>query len=158
MAVALGCYEKSESPAAQIQYEMGNAIELAIANGLKQRFALDDPDRYVHGLELELDGITGNLDLLDVKDFAVEDVKLTKKSLRHDIDSDKFWYNWAQVKSYCCMIGSNIGRLHLVYVMGNYKFDPNDPLSGWQYRLWEDRWTKSELDAWWRIMVGHKRT
>lgn len=156
MAVDLGCYEPSDGPPNQLRFEMGTSFELAIADAMKRRYAANNPTRIIHGLELERDGITGNLDLLDCVDGAVEDVKLTKKSLRHSIDSEKFWYNWAQVKSYCAMIGVNIGRLHLGYIMGNYSRDPNDPESGEQYRLWEDSWSDYELEAWWRIMVGHK--
>lgn len=160
LAVKMGLWEES-GPASQIQYEMGNAVEDLVAKSLADRFARDNPDRYVHGLEMEKDGLYGTLDLLDCVDFAVEDVKMTKKSIRHAIESEKYWHNWVQVMCYCHMIGSTIGRLHVVYVNGNYKYPGEkgfDPLfSGWQYRVWEERFTEKQLTDNWRMILGHRR-
>lgn len=158
LCVALGKWEESvegQGPP-QIQLEVGNCMEDAIADALAARHARDDPGRYIHGLEVEKDGISGNIDLLDTRDFVVEEVKLTKRSIRHDIESEKFWHNWVQVKSYCHMIGSHTGRLHVVFVNGNYKYDDSAE-SGWQYRVWEDTWTNRELADNWRMLVGHKK-
>lgn len=155
LCIKLGKWEDN-GPPLQIQYEVGNAMEDAIADALAKRFARDDPGRYIHGFEVEKDGITGNIDLLDTVDFVVEDVKLTKRSIRNDIESEKFWHNWVQVKSYCHMIECNTGRLHVVFVNGNYKFDINDPDAGWQYRVWEDTWTNRELADVWRMITGHR--
>lgn len=156
----MGVFEASESGPAQIMLETGNAVEDAIAEQLAKRHAKDCPGRYVHGLELEKDGIYGTIDLFDCVDSAVEDIKLTKKSIRHEITSQKYWHNWKQVQTYCYMIGSNIGRLHIVYVNGNYKFEGEKgwdlKLSGWQYRLWEDVWTNEELEKTWRMVHGHR--
>ena len=157
LCVSLGKWEDSDDGPAQIQLEMGNCMEDAIADALANRYAKDDPGRYIHGFEVEKDGISGNIDLLDTVDFAVEDVKLTKRSIRHEIDSEKFWHNWVQIKSYCHMIGASIGRLHVVFVNGNYKYDKDDPLAGWQYRVWEDVWSVRELADNWRMIHGHRR-
>ena len=156
ICVGLGKWSDTGPPHSQIQLETGTALEDAIAQALADRYARDDPGRYIHGLEVEKDGITGNIDLFDTVDFAVEDVKLTKRSIRHDIEGDKFWHNWEQIKTYCYMIGVNIGRLHVVFVNGNYKFDANDPDAGWQYRVWEDTWTTQKLQETWRMVHGHK--
>lgn len=145
----------------QFQLEAGSSFEEAIATGLAKRYALDNPGRYVHGLELELDGVTGNLDLLDVVDCAVEEVKLTKSSIKHiagnGIESDYFWHYWAQLKSYAHMLGVDTGRLHVGFVNGNYRYDETDPLAGWQYRVWEDRWTAREMQNHWRTVLGHRK-
>lgn len=168
LSVKLGAWADTGDRPAQIQFEMGNAAELMIAEALAKRYARNYPERYVHGLALEKDGIHGNLDLLDTVDFAVEDVKLTKKSIKHEIEGEKYWHNWVQVMAYCYMIGSNIGRLHLVFVNGNYKFPgekgydpyegPEHPgSSGWQYRVWEDRFTDQVLENNWRMLLGHRK-
>lgn len=157
LAVRLGTWkENDDDTPSQIQFEMGNSVEDVVADSLARRYAKHHPDRYIHGLALERDGIHGNLDLLDTIDGAVEDVKLTKKSLRHDIEGGKFWHNWVQIMAYCYMVGVNIGRLHVVFVNGNYKYDRNDPDAGWQYRVWEDRWTDKQLMDNWRMLLGHR--
>ena len=159
LCVSLGKWEAREDGVgpAQIQLETGNAIEDAIADALAKRYAKDDPGRYIHGFEMEVDGIFGTIDLLDTVDFVVEDVKLTKRSIRHDISGEKFWHNWKQIQAYCHMLGATTGRLHVVFVNGNYKFDENDPDAGWQYRVWEDTWTQRELADVWRMISGHRR-
>lgn len=159
LCVKLGKWEESEpgDGPSQIMLETGNALEDAIAQALANRYRLDNPGRYIHGFEVEKDGIFGNIDLLDTVEFVVEDVKLTKRSIRHDIDGEKFWHNWKQIQTYCYMLGATTGRLHVVFVNGNYKYDRNDPDSGWQYRLWEDTWDERELADVWRMIYGHRR-
>lgn len=156
LAVKMGIYDAREDGGpAQIMLECGNSVEDVVAEALAKRHAKDNPDRYIHGLEMEKDGLYGTLDLLDTIDYAVEDVKLTKKSIRHHIESEKYWANWAQVMAYCHMIGAVIGRLHVVYVNGNYKYD-NSPESGWQYRVWEWKFTPKQLTDNWRMLLGHR--
>lgn len=164
ICVGLGKFDKREDGdkgPAQIQLEIGNCMEGAIARGLAERFALDNPDRYVHGLEVEKDGITGNIDLFDTVDNAVEECKITKYSLnrlnREGIEGETFWHYWRQVMSYCHMVGSDTGRLHIVFINGNYKYDPADTESGWQYRVWEDKWTNRELTDNWGMLLGHRK-
>lgn len=156
LSVKLGLWEPRDDAPAQIMFELGNAVEDLIAKSLADRFARDNPGRYVHGLEMEKDGLYGTLDLLDCVDFAVEDIKLTKKSIRHGIESEKYWHNWVQVMAYCYMIGADIGRLHIVYVNGNYKYD-NSPESGWQYRVYEEKFTQKRLVDNWRMLLGHRK-
>ena len=137
LCVHLGKWDPREEGTGprQIQLEVGNCVEDAIADALAGRYARDDPGRYIHGLELEKDGITGNCDLFDTKDFVVEEVKCTKLSLNHDIEGDKFWHFWTRLKAYCYMANTPTGRLHIVHVMGNYRYDEDDPNAGWQYRV-----------------------
>lgn len=161
LCVKLGKWEDDGSRPAQIQLEMGNCMEDALGRALAERFHRDQPGRYIHGFELEKDRITGNADLIDTVDFVVEECKLTKRSIRHDIEDDKFVHNWWQLQAYCHMLGTNTGRLHLTFVNGNYKY-PDQPgfdeyLSGWQYRCYEDTWTDKELANIWRMITGHRR-
>lgn len=142
---------------AQIMFEAGNSFEDALADALMRRFARDNPDRYIHGLSVERDGVHGNIDLFDTLDFVVEEGKFTKLSLRHDIAGEKFIQYWWQVKSYCHMIGSPTGRLHICHVMGNWKHDPKDPGAGYQYRCWEDSWTEKELRLHWRMILNNRQ-
>ena len=156
MCVANGKYSADRGKPRQIMFEAGNVFEDLMAAHLAARFAKDDPERYIHGMQVERDGITGNLDLFDTHDFAVEECKFTKLSCRHDIAGEKFWQYWAQLKSYCHMLDSPTGRLHICHVMGNWKHDLDDPLSGYQYRLWEDTWTDRELKTHWRMMLANR--
>lgn len=157
LAISQAIFADSGTFPPQVQLEMGNAAELAIADAFAKRYSLSHPGRYLHGFEVEKDGIFGNIDLLDTVDFAVEDVKLTKKSLRHPIESKKYWHNWAQVKTYCHMIGSHIGRLHIVFVNGNYSKDRDDPDASWVYRCWEDVFEDRDLLNNWKMVYGHRK-
>lgn len=53
--------------------QLGCALEHAIC----QRYIEHYQDRYMFGTELELDGIYGTSDIIDTRDFAVEEVKLS---------------------------------------------------------------------------------
>lgn len=158
ICVKTGKFDGDRGRPGQIQFEMGNAMELAIATALARRYADSHPGRYIHGVSVERDNITGNLDLLDTNDFAVEECKLTKMSIKkvteYGIESSYFWHYWVQLKAYCYMIGAHTGRLHIVFVNGNYKYD-DSPLSGWQYRCWEDTWDDRELLRNWRMILAN---
>ena len=122
LCVKNGKFDPERGRPGQIQFEMGNAMEEAIADALAKRYALSHPGRYIHGVELERDNITGNADLLDTEDFVVEECKLTKMSIRKldtdGIESSYFWHYWVQLKAYAYMIGASTGRLHIVFVNG----------------------------------------
>ena len=83
--------------------------------------------------EIELDGITGSPDLLDVsgKSLIGIETKLTWKSSRKlDTSSqpaileslDKhFWAHKIQCMSYAHMLGTNVYQLHYFFVAGNWR-------------------------------------
>lgn len=142
----------SKEAKAQIQtrMEMGSAFEDALIVALIERYRKSDPDRFVHAGELTKDGLIGTMDLLDATDWAVLEVKLTWISSRHGPDSEKFWKYWVQLKAYCHMAGTNLGRLHVCHINGNYKGD-----RGPTYNVWEDRFSKQELEENWLMLTRH---
>lgn len=150
LCVQLGHYppkdEWSESDITRMQ--LGCALEDTLA----LRWTQEYPDRYIQLGGLEVDGLHGTPDFYDVVDNAIEEVKLTWMSSRHDPDSEKFWRYWVQIKAYCHMLDTRVGRLHVCHAMGNYKFDDG---GGPQYNVWERTFSNQELDENWRMLKSH---
>lgn len=150
LCVQLGHYppkdEWSESDITRMQ--LGCALEDTLA----LRWTQEYPDRYIQLGGLEVDGLHGTPDFYDVVDNAIEEVKLTWMSSRHEPDSEKFWRYWVQIKAYCHMLGTRVGRLHVCHAMGNYKFDEE---GGPQYNVWERTFSNQELDENWRMLKSH---
>lgn len=152
LCIRLGHYEERELDSAGLtRMQLGSSFEWAIAN----RWALQYPDRYLPMGEMEKDGIFGTPDLVDIEDWAVEEIKLTWVSSRHEPDSQKFWRYWVQIKSYCMMVGTNIGRLSVCHVNGDYKY--NDGGGGPVYRKWERQFEDHELAENWRLITTHAK-
>lgn len=128
--------------------QLGCALETAIAN----RYSQSDPNRYVQPGELTLDSLHGTPDLLDTLDWACEEIKLTWMSSRHgdDPDSQKFWKYWVQLKAYCQMIETRVGRLHVCFINGDYK------QSGPIYRVWEVVFSIQDLAENWQMLKSHE--
>ena len=160
LAVKLGhLEERSDDNGPQMAYlQLGCTWEDVMAEALAKRVALHEPGRYIHGMEMYLDGLYGTLDILDVADSVVEECKLTKISSRNDIRSDKFWKWWVQVKAYCWMAGVNTGRLRVAFLNGDYAWmrgeKDNDLI---HYRVWEDTWTSRELQNNWKMICNAAR-
>lgn len=150
LCVSLGHYQpKEEWSAADItRMELGCALEDTIARRWSQEF----PDRYVQIGGLTKDGIHGSPDFVDVEDWAVEEIKMTWVSSRHEPDSEKFWRYWVQLKSYCYMLGTRLGRLHICHLNGNYKYDDG---GGPQYNVWAREFTDDELFENWQMLKTH---
>ena len=142
-------FEDSEDGPSQTRLELGCAFEDAVVDGLKRRHVAHDPDRYCSPGQLELDGLFGTPDLLDVTDWAIVEIKLTWLSSRHDPESIKFWKYWVQIKAYCKMVHTLVGRLHVGHINGNYR--GGDP----EYNVWEWRFTQQELDENWAMLLTH---
>jgi hypothetical protein len=134
----------------QTRMELGCAFEDAVAKALAARWAKAYPDRYAQPGEMEKDGLIGTMDLLDVIDWAAVEIKLTWMSSRHEIESVKFWRYWAQLKAYCYMAETRIGRLHIGHINGNYRDD-----RGPNYNVWEDEFSKQALAENWRMLITH---
>lgn len=129
--------------------QLGCALEHAIA----QRYELHEPGRYSCVGELEQDNIYLTPDLYDHVDNAVVEIKLAWMSSDQDVDGDRFWRYWVQVKAYCYVLETLIGRLHVAHVMGNYR-DKREP----RYNVWEQRFTREELVSNWQMLVTTAQT
>ena len=152
MCVKLGHFDL-ESGANPAFMELGSAWEDTVAAALANRYQRAQPDRFTRIDEMVVDGLHGNMDLMDVLDWAVIEMKLTRLSARHEPDSLKFWKYWTQLKAYCYMATSNIGRLHVCHLEGNYEKDPTQRQI--IYNVWEDRFSDQELLTNWRMLLTH---
>ncbi len=148
LAVALGHFPESspeERAARMTQMQLGSALEDAIVD----RYSRAYPDRFLRVGELEKDSLFGTPDLFDLEDWVLVEIKLTWMSAKHEPDSVKFWRYWVQVKAYCWMMETAIGRLQVGFVNGDYKnFRP-------VYKVWEQTFTKQELEENWRMLTSH---
>ncbi len=156
LALRLGWYKESDEGPPQTKMGLGCALEHAIAH----RMMIDAPGKYYrwwdekleywrNDLAVECDGIHMTLDLLDLEDWAVEDVKLTWMSSRHDPDGVKFKKFWVQIMAYCHGVGSTIGRIRAAHPRGDYK--ETDVV----YNVWERRFEQEEIDRNWTMLKNH---
>jgi hypothetical protein len=151
LCIELGHYEdSSDKKLPMTRLQIGQAIEWALIERMRRHF----PDRYGKVGELTLDGISGNADLFDHYDFITDEIKCTWLSARHadDPSSKKLWKYWVQLKAYCRMLETGIGRLHIVCLNGYYTYKDGD---GPQYRLWKAAFSRKELDDNWAMLRKH---
>lgn len=108
--------------------------------------------KLIHPGELELDGIFGTPDDLDVRGRALEEWKATWISARHDIRVKK--RRWIiQAMAYCWMLGVNKAVLRVFFLNGRYeKYQMGAPI----VRFYRFRWTDQELEENWQMIVGHR--
>jgi hypothetical protein len=121
----------------------------ALEDALVRRFEEHYPGKYTRVGELELDGLYGTPDLVNVEDWADEEIKLAWMSSNQPVDGKKMWRYWVQIKAYCKMIESNLGRLHVCHVNGDWKGQ------GPVYRVWEQQFTNGELNENWAMLQTH---
>lgn len=121
----------------------------ALEDSLVRRFDEHHPGKYVRVGELELDGLFGTPDLVNVDDWADEEIKLSWMSSARPPDDVKMWRYWVQIKAYCKMLESNIGRLHVCHINGDWR--GQGPI----YRVWEQTFTKGELNENWHMLLTH---
>lgn len=146
ICVRMGHYEPREMNRARA--ELGNALETAIAIRMQE----EEPDRYIRLGELTLDDIHGTPDLYDQVDNADTEIKLSWMSMKNGPGSTKFWKYEAQNMSYCRMLDLTRGKLHVVFVDGEHKYDDD----GSRWREWHYRYSKRELSQHWTMMCRHR--
>lgn len=147
LCVAMGHYEERTGDLPMTKMGLGNAMEHAIIH----RFHLAEPDRYVQPGEREKDGIYCTPDLFDIIDWVVHEIKLTWMSSRNGPRSEKFWKYLVQLMSYCTVMGTRQGILHVGFVNGDYKY--GEPSGQPTYRVWAFEFTKAELARNWRMIL-----
>jgi hypothetical protein len=188
ICAGLGDFDPDGEPPVQLM-QLGLTMEWGLTHQLTHHY----PGRYLRtwderhqcwktGLQVERDGITGNIDLLNVAGvppwepmpqpgspviWAVEDTKMTRKSRRHPHDDtgpsgDIFWAPkwreaWMRVAGYCWQIGARIGRL---WVAGIFDYSGSFGGDSW-CEVWERRWDtpegEEELRVNWEVIVRHER-
>jgi len=151
LCIKLGHYETDDGkPIPLTRWQLGSTLEHTIALRYREHF----PDRYTGGVELEKDGLFGTVDLIDTVEWAVDEIKLTWMSSRHEPTSKKYWKYWVQLMAYCWMLETSLGRLHVCNLNGDYSYDPDT--GGPLYRKWEAVFTKRELEDNWNMLLKNR--
>lgn len=137
---------------AQDIFEVGFLFEEA----MRARDIAAFPGRYINIGEVECDGITGTLDVLDL-DFcgtgnhAVPDYKTTRINI-DNIESSLSWAKWwLRIQGYCYMTKSRIGVVRGLFLRGNYR----DQLAA--QRSWYQVYSVSSLQQSWGLIRSHAR-
>jgi len=126
---------------------MGWLWEDLLENSLAPVFGAAE---YIKTGEIELDGIVGTPDGLELSGLTVDEMKATWRSSRRPIETD-FW-NWlTQVKAYCFMLRLQRVSLRVFFVNGDYRD------SGPQVKQFDIEFTERELQDNWRMIVANSQ-
>lgn len=146
LCIVTGIFKGDRDNMSTAYLELGNSLEWAII----QRLMEHEPGRYIQLGEMEMDGIFLTVDLYDVDEDRVIEIKLTWMSaFEVHPDDEKFWRYWVQLKAYCKALGTNRGSLRVCFVIGDFRGD--EP----KYRWWDREFTDQELDENWEMLKRH---
>lgn len=124
--------------------QVGFAFEDCIERSLNHR-RVD----IVRPPELEMDGIYLSPDGMDPMKWMNDEIKFTWKSSNDAPHHPKFWGWRSQFMAYARALGTDRTVLRAAFVNGNYKdYVP-------QYKVWELRFTKQEIEANWKMLLKH---
>lgn len=180
ICAGLGDFDLDDRSQMPIQLmRLGLTMEWGLTNQLNHEF----PDRYFKtwdeghriwkfGLQVEKDGIVGNLDLLNLGEepgvAIVEDVKMTRKSKKHGHDEQrpdgtvtwgpKWREAWMRLAGYCWMVGARVGRLWVAHIFDYSERGGGDACCWVWERRWEGAEGEKELRGNWEVIVRHERT
>jgi len=97
--------------------------------------------------ELQLEGVYLTPDGVDIAEFWVhEEWKATYKSMRHD--PAEYYRYWWQIKAGCYALQTNLARLRVWFIMGDYRG------SGPQWKSWDVEFTSRELKENWDSILN----
>lgn len=128
-----------------IYFEEGFAFERV----MEQAFAARRIDILRPG-ELEMDGILLSPDGVSLDDGADDEIKYTRKSMPDTPLGPKFWGWMTQFKAYCRALETDRVRVRGLFVNGDYKHGKVP-----DYRAWEIRFTKQEIEQNWGAILRH---
>jgi hypothetical protein len=144
----------------EAKIHLGVAFEDALEASLRLA-AQTDPDAEpgFRPPAIRVDGIWGSADRITLSEWRVEEHKcswystLTPIGERvaegHIVDDPRFFYWWTQLRCYCYMHETPLGRLRAYFVNGNYR--PSSP----QSRQWDVTFTTRELEETWTMILNH---
>lgn len=128
---------------------LGFAWERALERSLIDAFS---QGAVIRPGEVMLDGVAGSPDLIDMRNFTLEEWKCTWKSSRRiDNLEDEFWEWTVQIKAYLKMLGFTQCCLRVFFVNGNYRD------SGPQVMCRLLIFTQAEIDENWNMLINHAR-
>jgi hypothetical protein len=141
--------QHTHSPGVISRMQLGLAFEDIIIN----RYSRHYPKRYIRSGEFDIDGLIITPDLIDLTDGSPDSIKLTWLSSRHEIGSDKFLYHWMQLKSECVALETDISRLHICHINGDYTYDQENPV---HFNVWQGMFNKRELESHRTLILRHR--
>lgn len=191
ICMGMGDFDDDADPPWQLM-QLGLTMEWGLASQIMHHY----PGRYLRawderhqcwktGMQVERDGITGNIDLLNIGGalpwepavpgaaWAVEDAKMTRKSASHPHDNvncnmytgeesvswaPKWREAWMRVAGYCWMIGARVGRLWVAHLFDYRARGGGDTWCGVWERRWDNADGERELAGNWEVIVRHERT
>lgn len=159
-------------------------LGLTMQWGLSFQLAHEHPGRYYRvwdqqhecwkfEMQVERDGIWGNIDLLNVDTgfnggcWAVEDPKMTRKSSKHGHDdvsstggvqwAPKWREAWMRVAGYCWMVPgpARVGRLWVAHLFDYSARFGGDVVAGCWERRWDGVEGERELAENWEVILRH---
>ena len=112
-----------------------------------------------HPGEMHLDDVSMNPDGESVEKWAgtkktvhvIHEVKATYKSTNRVAEAEKEWMWITQLKCYCKAAKTRYGRLHVLFLCGDYKF-PITP----QIKRWNIEFSEKELNDNWDLMTTYR--
>lgn len=138
---------KAEAPENSETYMgLGKVFEFAWVQMMLETY----PGRYTQLGELKHDGVFLTVDLYDVIEDEVVELKATWMSAFNiDPEGEKMWRYRKQLGAYCEAARTLKGRLVVCFVIGDYKGDSP------RYRDWRFEWTREELAENWMMLKRH---
>ena len=156
----LGAWASEEHHQVHTLTQLGCALEHAIANRYSKQF----PNRFICPGEVCKDGIFLTPDLWEPTPHAsllapygiIDEIKFTKYSTKRSFGDDEFWSYETQLKSYCHVFGTKVGRLKICHVNGDYSFSKER--GGATFNEWRGEFTEGELRGNWAMLLKHSRS
>ena len=102
--------------------------------------------------EICKDGVIMTPDGFHVEDWELEEAKATWRSMNRELTDPSFWDWFAQMKAYCYATGTQVARLRVLWVAGDYRG------SGPKYQRYRVEFTENELNDNWQMLMNHKKT
>lgn len=101
--------------------------------------------------EVEMGGVIMTPDGFHWKDWELEEFKATWRGMGRELTDPTFWDWFAQIKAYCLATNTNVTRMRVLWIMGDYKG------SGPKYQRYKITFTDAELEDNWRMIANHKK-
>lgn len=105
--------------------------------------------------ELQKDNIWMTPDRIDMENWIVDEFKATWRSTRRaatpEMLKQNFDYWIWQVMAYCYVLGTNFGRITVLFVNGDYSYSKED--GGPQIWRWSLQFTDKDLESNWLMLI-----
>ncbi len=141
-----------DEPPPPMLLAMGTAwekhLEYLLIKSAPAGVTITRPDEFMNA-----DGIAFSPDLLIQNgDLRVGEIKLTWQSSREDISAPKFSKWFVQLMAYCREMETNLGRLYITFVNGDYGANRLP-----QLKIWDITFSERDLQDNYRMLLAHAK-